>query len=499
MTSSRIPYIASVIPNDWNSLMRFSRDVQKYLSSLGKSDQTIYLSDLYLTGSTVSRLLATDASQKVVSTDLASWVAGTTNQITRTDDGDGTITLSTPQNIHTGASPTFVTAKLTGLTDSYIPYHVNDATGLADSNITYASDDITITLADVGQFIVDARTTPNEATGAMYIKYTAPATKDESRALYISAINSQTVGTGTEYISAGEYIYSGNTQAVTSGDLVYGGLHVAVRKTGTSTTSDYLSSYGVFVDNLHLGTAVDAETDVYGFYGAVIVGSDVGTTSYGIKTYASGAGTNWAGYFEVGDVWVGDTLYTDDIVSTGLITSVGLTVDTTTLYVDTSNHRVGVGTITPSLKLDVKGAANTSFTNCPLLMQVHTTDVYADNMGGGISLGGMYDDTHSTTFGYVAGLKDGAGDGDVGGKLILGARATGGGAADMTVVTIYGTGITTTKDLYPATDNTYYLGKNDDDTPFAWKGLILKDQAGTGIYYRLEIVDDALVITDLSD
>lgn len=53
--------------------------------------------------------------------------------------------------------------------------------------------------------------------------------------------------------------------------------------------------------------------------------------------------------------------------------------------------------------------------------------------------------------------------------------------------------------IYPNTDDTYYLGKNDDDTPFAWKGIILKDQAGTGKYYRIEINNDALQIVDLTD
>jgi hypothetical protein len=52
---------------------------------------------------------------------------------------------------------------------------------------------------------------------------------------------------------------------------------------------------------------------------------------------------------------------------------------------------------------------------------------------------------------------------------------------------------------YPAADNTHYLGKNDDDTPFAWKGIILKDQGGTGKYYRLEVYDNALRIVDLTD
>jgi hypothetical protein len=60
-------------------------------------------------------------------------------------------------------------------------------------------------------------------------------------------------------------------------------------------------------------------------------------------------------------------------------------------------------------------------------------------------------------------------------------------------------GTVTTQNLYPATDDTYYLGKNDDDTPYAWKGVILKDQAGTGKYYRIEVSGDALQITDLTD
>lgn len=50
-----------------------------------------------LDGSTASLLLATDANKKTTSvTNLASWIAGTTNQITVTNDGDGTVTISIP-------------------------------------------------------------------------------------------------------------------------------------------------------------------------------------------------------------------------------------------------------------------------------------------------------------------------------------------------------------------------------------------------------------------
>ncbi len=41
------------------------------------------------------------------------------------------------------------------------------------------------------------------------------------------------------------------------------------------------------------------------------------------------------------------------ITSTGTLTSLGLTVDTDTLYVDSVNHRVGIGTTTPGFQLEV--------------------------------------------------------------------------------------------------------------------------------------------------
>jgi len=52
--------------------------------------------------------------------------------------------------------------------------------------------------------------------------------------------------------------------------------------------------------------------------------------------------------------------------------------------------------------------------------------------------------------------------------------------------------------LLPLADNTYYVGKNDDDAPLAIKGVIFKDTTN-GKYYRLEITNGAAVITDLTD
>lgn len=104
---------------------------------------------LNLSSLTASRLLASDGTKNLVSTAMTSWIAGTVNQITVTDDTDGSVTLSLPQDIHTGASPTFVTAKFSGLTDGKIPYHVADATGLADSPLSVSGDGDLVSMSQV--------------------------------------------------------------------------------------------------------------------------------------------------------------------------------------------------------------------------------------------------------------------------------------------------------------------------------------------------------------
>lgn len=55
-----------------------------------------------------------------------------------------------------------------------------------------------------------------------------------------------------------------------------------------------------------------------------------------------------------------------------------------------------------------------------------------------------------------------------------------------------------TYNVYPQTDDTYYVGKNDDDSPLAYKGIILKDTTN-GKYYRIEIINGVITPTDLTD
>ena len=54
---------------------------------------------------------------------------------TITLSGDPTLADWFDQAVKQASSPTFVTAKLSALTDGYVPYHIDDATGLANSPI----------------------------------------------------------------------------------------------------------------------------------------------------------------------------------------------------------------------------------------------------------------------------------------------------------------------------------------------------------------------------
>lgn len=120
--------------------------------------------ELSLLNLTATRLLSGDGSKNVVSTDLSSWVTGTANQVTVTDDADGTITLSLPQSINTGAVPEFNRLTLnqtTGTAPMVISSTTlvsnlnadlldgNEASAFALSSHNHAASDITSGTLDV--------------------------------------------------------------------------------------------------------------------------------------------------------------------------------------------------------------------------------------------------------------------------------------------------------------------------------------------------------------
>lgn len=78
-------------------------------------DAPAYTADNLL-ADTDNKMLVSDNDGKIVPADMATFVAGTVSQVSVADDGDGTITLSLPQDIHTGAKPQFAAVTGSNLT-----------------------------------------------------------------------------------------------------------------------------------------------------------------------------------------------------------------------------------------------------------------------------------------------------------------------------------------------------------------------------------------------
>jgi hypothetical protein len=112
-----MPLVPRIKHNDWDSAIRFSIAVSK---KLGYTASPTF-AGITFSGLSASRLIWTDASKALASKDLIDLVAGTANRVTVSDDSSGGVTLTGPQDIHTGASPTFAGGTFTGVVTGVSP------------------------------------------------------------------------------------------------------------------------------------------------------------------------------------------------------------------------------------------------------------------------------------------------------------------------------------------------------------------------------------------
>ena len=133
-------------------------------------------------GLTASRLLSTNASKILVSSDLYSWVTETSNQVLIADDGDGTITLSTPQDIHTGASPIFAGGTFTQVVAGIDPVASNHLATkeYVDSAISFINDFFLTDDASTGGYFDAAESPTGAAVGTLT---TTDLTEGDGKAL----------------------------------------------------------------------------------------------------------------------------------------------------------------------------------------------------------------------------------------------------------------------------------------------------------------------------
>ena len=118
------------------------------------------LTNKTLTSPVISNLSAAarlmyHTSGKVPTTvsDLTAWIAGTANQVSVADDGDGSVTLSLPQDVHTGASPTFAQLNIDNLR---LDGNALSSTSGSVTVTPLAGQNLNVSLSTTGDFAVNA-------------------------------------------------------------------------------------------------------------------------------------------------------------------------------------------------------------------------------------------------------------------------------------------------------------------------------------------------------
>ena len=163
------------------------------------------------------------------------------------------------------------------------------------------------------------------------------------------------------------------------------------------------------------------------------LGGGVGLPGATTQVIFNDGGTNLAG--DAGLVYnkTTDALTVAGLVTAGSATITGaLTVDTTTLVVDATNDRVGMGTATPGSRLDVRFATNPAINNAvpTNALRVFTSVAQAVDVGGQIGLGGLYNATDFQAFGNISGKKENSTSGNNAGYLVVGTCDSGGTIAE---------------------------------------------------------------------
>lgn len=224
---------------------------------------------------TASLLLSLDASKDLESvSDLTLWVAGTANQIAVANDGDGTITLSTPQNIHTGASPAFTALTLLETCTA--------AAGLSTLRVTGLQTDGTAMTGTLRGAYIDVSNGALAATGtirALELKARTEAPGDTGNDVAVLeglSISADSKGHSVTAMRAAEFILDGSVGGTITEAV---GLRIANNLQANKATTSY--GLQIYRDSF------DYTADIQLSNGATISNSTAGEINIGSATLIS--------------------------------------------------------------------------------------------------------------------------------------------------------------------------------------------------------------------
>ena len=259
------------------------------VNALGTDDSPSF-TGLTVSGLSNNKLTRTDGSSGVISADIDDFVSGTADQITVTDNADGTITLSTPQSINTTSNVQFnhiTGSEISGSSGIFTSVNIDggtiDGTTIATSNITVGSgkeldvSDGTLTLVD-DQISGDkveggtiASTTITSLTSTNIVTTHLTASNNVSSSItstgsfgFLNVPGDAIIGGTvraqefhTEFVSASVIFESGSTQFGDTLDDTHtfsGSLQITGSVTGSSDTSASFGHVLAFGDMEALGT-----------------------------------------------------------------------------------------------------------------------------------------------------------------------------------------------------------------------------------------------------
>jgi len=272
---------------------------------------------------TASRLLSTDGSKALVSSDLVSWIAGTANRVTVTDDGDGSVTLSLPQDIHTAATPQFARLGLSVASSADAFLKVGGS--ISGTGFKFALDfRPTITSSNLhvyGLYVKPTVTIPDTRTVSLCSLECAELTVSSGSGTFKAmSIKSPDAITGTVTNAYGVYINPINKTGITNAygiyqvgadDINYFAGDVGLGTNSPAAKLDVDANIASNVDSLvHFKRAetytaqqikvLDIETD--------FASGDGGITGLHVDVSGgAGGGTRYAALFNGGNVGIGTT------------------------------------------------------------------------------------------------------------------------------------------------------------------------------------------------
>jgi hypothetical protein len=176
------------------------------------------------------------------------------------------------------------------------------------------------------------------------------------------------------------------------------------------------------IDNTSIGatTAAAAKVTTLDISSTLALAGSTGTAGYVLTSNGASAPTweaNANGLAIVDDTTTNATRYlTFTSATTGNITTAN--VSSTQLAFNPSTGNVGIGTSSPTAKLDVRS------TNEPIgnsqTIQAYSSTAAGIDVGGGISLGGLYDATNFAQYGQIVGKKENSSVGNFNGYMAFG-------------------------------------------------------------------------------